>query len=389
MGQTAYAAALGSAFTGQFYATGGLALIGGAAELAYNLSECNTPPPEPPNTGSDNCWEVTGGGIFQYSTPGGFVDNGFGYKKILSQEVVEIQGQLKSQGQIQQDDGQIQNYTVSHNGAPTQEVRLVGDCVSNEPAPPLPPHNPGDPIAPPQTHTDDDGCNWTIQATDAYVDEGGKWHTYYTITADNDACGGPFAYWSSENGPDWVQPNPDGPEPVPPPGANQCPDPCPDNSEDFSELKKLLEEIKACACKNEKPELAGTWISTRWISDSDSPAGERPLRKLFRYRSKSTRNDDQLRTYWSEFAWQAGSTVVGHKGAWWGEPQVWASSEAEGKRVLRFAGGEAGIDPDLDGQWVVGSSRSARYGQSGTMRLEKPRGTYWVTRRDGPSGVPL
>ena len=138
----------------------------------------------------------------------------------------------------------------------------------------------------------------------------------------------------------------------------------------------------------EKPKLEGTWISTRWVSDGDSPGGAKRLRKLFRYRSKSTRSADELRSYWSGIAWEAGPVIVQHKGAWWGTPQVWAATEEEGKRVIRFAAGEAGIDPDLDGEWIVGSSSSSRYGMSGKMRLEKPRGEYWVTRRDGPNGPP-
>ena len=142
-----------------------------------------------------------------------------------------------------------------------------------------------------------------------------------------------------------------------------------------------------CNC-NEKPKLEGTWISTRWISDGNSPGGERPLRKLFRYRSKSALTDEQLREYWADFTWQAGPVCVIHKGAWWGTPQVWTSTPEEGQRVLRFAGAEAGLDPDQTGEWLFGSSRSPRYGMSGTMRLEAPNGIRWVTRRDGPSSVP-
>ena len=153
----------------------------------------------------------------------------------------------------------------------------------------------------------------------------------------------------------------------------------------------LLEKVNLIpydVCAPKKPELDGTWISTRWVSDGDSPGGTKRLRKLFRYRSKSTRDVDQLRAYWSGFTWQAGPAIVWHTGAWWGEPKVWAASEAEGKRVLRFAAAEAGLNPDLDGEWRVGSSRNPRYGQTGTMRLDQPRGAYWVTRRDGPNGLP-
>ena len=138
----------------------------------------------------------------------------------------------------------------------------------------------------------------------------------------------------------------------------------------------------------EKPTLAGDWISTRWVSDSPSPGSKQHLRKLFRYRSKSTRTNDQLQTYWSTFIWQAGPVCVIHKGAWWGTPQVWAASADEGKRVIRFAAGEAGIDPDQVGEWHASSSRSARYGMSGRMRLAEEQGEQWVTRREGASGLP-
>ena len=145
---------------------------------------------------------------------------------------------------------------------------------------------------------------------------------------------------------------------------------------------------KTPICREQKPQPEGTWISTRWISDGNSPGGERPLRKLFRYRSKSTLTDEQLREYWADFVWEAGPVCVIHKGAWWGTPQVWAATAEEGKRVIRRAGSEAGLDPDQTGEWLTRSSDSPRYGMPGTVRLEAPNGTRWVTRREGPSAVP-
>ena len=169
---------------------------------------------------------------------------------------------------------------------------------------------------------------------------------------------------------------------------------CPGTSARVISHQKAIFEVlqthlnwKTPICR-EKPSLEGTWISTRWISDGNSPGGERPLRKLFRYKSKSTLSDEQLREWWSDFVWEAGSVCVIHKGAWWGTPQVWASTEEEGKRVIRRAGSEAGLDPDQTGEWIVSGSDSPRYGMSGTMRLEAPNGTRWVTRREGPSSVP-
>ena len=139
---------------------------------------------------------------------------------------------------------------------------------------------------------------------------------------------------------------------------------------------------------SEKPKLEGTWISTHWRSDADSPGGTQPLRKLFRYRSKSTRTNDELQVYWSDFVWTSGSVCVIHKGAWWGTPQVWAATAEEGKRVIRFAGAEAGLDPDQTGEWTISSSNSSRYGMSLKVRLAMEQGERWVTRREGPSGSP-
>ena len=110
------------------------------------------------------------------------------------------------------------------------------------------------------------------------------------------------------------------------------------------------------------------------------------LRKLLRYRSESSRNLGQLSAYWQDFTWTEGEVCVIHKGAWWGTPQVWAASPEEGKRVIRAAGAEAGINPDQTGQWATSSSDSPRYGMSGTMRLEEANGLRWVTRREGPDG---
>ncbi len=146
--------------------------------------------------------------------------------------------------------------------------------------------------------------------------------------------------------------------------------------------------IPYTTCATTKPKLEGQWVSTHWVSDNDSAGGTDKLRKLFRYRTKSERTTDELQQFWKQLVWESGPVIVGHKGAWWGTPKVWAIDEAEGKRVLRFAGGEAGIDPDLDGEWFVASSRSPRYGMTGTMRLAMKRGTYWVTSRDGPSALP-
>ena len=517
MGVNAYAAALGSAFTGQFYATGGLALIGGAAELAYNLAGCDgDPPPPPPDSGTDDrfCYESTTCELIVYYDPPNYGMTVFGATKAL--KIVGVDKTLISDiaatfvVRYIDCNGQQNSLNVAA-GPKDREFGLnTTNCTGGKPSDPII-HEPGDPIAPPQTHTDENGCNWTIQATNAYVDNSGAWHTYYTITADNPACGGPFGYWSSKDGPKWVQPDPVSPNPLPPPGANICPDPCPpvpDHSGQLNQIQNDLNQIKndiqngtncpdpckdhtgqlnqiqstvndiygkvanedgddlfetldrillianllagvlgtneqgedlypgvkytlqgVCEpvgegesqpirerqivqasglfaviaridalmlfmqdhlgyrtpiCAPTKPPLEGSWVTTRWKSDEIMDHSGRRLRKLFRYRSKSTRNLPELSEYWKCFTWKAGDVCVIHKGAWWGTPQVWAESEDEGKRVIRFAAGEAGIDPDQVGQWSVSGSRSPRYGMSATMRIQQEQGFPWVASRSGP-----
>ena len=136
---------------------------------------------------------------------------------------------------------------------------------------------------------------------------------------------------------------------------------------------------------NEPPVREGEWVTTRWISDEKMDHSNRRLRKLFRYRTKSTRNLGQLSTYWKDFVWESGDVCVIHKGAWWGTPQLWASTPEEGKRVIRFAGTEAGLDPDQVGEWIISGSDSPRYGMSGTMRIQMHEGFPWVAKRDGAS----
>ena len=387
MGEAAYTAAIASAFTGQFYATGGAALIGGAAELAFNLSGCDDAPPPPPSADAEYCYETEGCALIVWYDPPDF-NMSVGGLPSDAQRIDSTSFEPTPQYHPTYGTWTV-NYTKCTGGTGTYVFPTIGPagrnfgltnspCVAGKPAE-LPPHSPGAPIADPVFVPDPDtGCNWTIQATDAYVGDDGKWHTYYTVEADNDACGGPFAYWSSSDGPAFVPPTPPE-EPAPPPEQYPAQGCC-------DELKELLEEIKQCACGSPKPELLGDWVSIRFVSDGISPGGTNPLRKLFRYRSQSARSEQQLRDYWAGFTWEAGPVIVKHVGAAWGQPQVWASTAEEAKRVIRFAAGEAGIDADTDGKWVVTGSSAPRYGMPGTMRIQQYRGLDWVTSRLGPSG---
>ena len=135
-----------------------------------------------------------------------------------------------------------------------------------------------------------------------------------------------------------------------------------------------------------KPVLEGDWVTLRFESDEPSPNGHSPIRKLLRYRSKSGAELGSITDYWRGFTWTTGPVSVQHADAWWGTPQVWAVSADEGKRVLRHVAGEAGIDPDQVGRWIISGSRNARYGVSLPVKLKDLDGGPWVTQRDAASG---
>ena len=145
---------------------------------------------------------------------------------------------------------------------------------------------------------------------------------------------------------------------------------------------------KQLTCASPRPALAGDWVTIRFESDAISEMGDRPIRKLFRYRTLSGRSIGQLSEYWASFTWTAGNVCVIHSDAPWGTPQCWAESVDEGKRVIRFAAAESGFDPDAVGKWTVSFSRNPRYGQRGSMRVKSIEGYPAVTSRDGSDGLP-
>jgi hypothetical protein len=410
IGLGAYGAAFGSVFTGQYWVTAGLIAIGGAAELAYNLGGCNGPPPPPPDT--SKCWEYTGEEnssieVFNPGTGDISDDNNWNRlgpaKRITSVQrgVSDAESSfiLVTRINCVLADGSARDYQFRDE----YEWRLTAPEGETCKTPGLPRPADDTPIGPPITYTDDQ-CIWTITPMDAYVDDEGFWHTYFVITSNNPTiCGGPYGYWSSRRGPQWDEPDtpfPPTPEPptackagpAGPPGPQGPQGPKGDPGEGGcscdairdlldpldKKLDQILENLTPC-----KPILEGQWVTTRWISDEKMVDSNRRLRKLFRYRTKSSRDLGQLSAYWEQFSWRAGSVCVRHTGAWWGDPQVWAESPEEGKRVIRHAATEAGLNPDQIGQWAVSSSRSPRYGMSGTMKVLRHLDFPWVASRDG------
>ena len=131
------------------------------------------------------------------------------------------------------------------------------------------------------------------------------------------------------------------------------------------------------------PKAEGEFRTIGFISEETSPNGKSRLIKRFRYRSVSGIGLDALIDYWKDFTFSAGPVIVQHRGASWGTVKCWAASANEGKRVIRHAAGEAGIDADKVGRWEISGSSSTRLGVSGTMKVNQAGGYYWITARDG------
>ena len=148
----------------------------------------------------------------------------------------------------------------------------------------------------------------------------------------------------------------------------------------------LLWRTPTCATSSPK---VGDYRTISFISDEESPNGNRRLTKRFRYRSSSGVGLDGVVEHWRSFVWSSGPVCVQHRDSQLGAPQVWAASIDEGKRVIRHAAAEAGIDPDSVGRWEVSGSDNPRYGMPGTMRVNTAGGYYWITSRLGPDQRPL
>lgn len=113
-----------------------------------------------------------------------------------------------------------------------------------------------------------------------------------------------------------------------------------------------------------------------------------PREKRFTYADRTGKSQAEHVKHWLGFKWSAGNVVVKARGIW-GECQVWASSEAEGKRVIRHGLTFGGFNPDdpSQGSWSSAEAKG-RNGQPGTYGLAITRYGALVSKRDGPNGQP-
>ena len=283
-------------------------------------------------------------------------------------------------------------------------IQYAGD--DPDPDPPLPPPAP-------YTHVTEEGCSLTVNFEAWGQMPDGTAGPIFRIepAADTKASGGviggcnfnPTIVYSPGGGGGGDGGQPPGPIPVP-----YLPDPDDDGNPLWKKLLEAalagavsglvqnlfdqtdakLDQLLECACP-ENPVQEGDYRTISFRSDETSPYGKSRLRKRFKYRSQSGLDLGAVVDHWRDFTWQAGPITVSHFGSALGAPQVWAASIDEGKRVIRHAGREAGIDPDQVGKWGIGGSDNARYGVSDTMRVDTTGGYYWITARDGSNGRPI
>lgn len=111
--------------------------------------------------------------------------------------------------------------------------------------------------------------------------------------------------------------------------------------------------------------------------------------KRLGYRAQVPVSQEGQAAHWAGFTFQGGPWQVIYKGPW-GQMQVWASSEVEGRRVIGHACAAAGIDPaDLEGEWFAAVSSAPRLQRVATYRVADKFGLPVVTVRPGPDGPPL
>ena len=381
----AAAAAWGSAYTGQVWGTVGFGAVSAALAAASAANGCYSPPPTDPPTAGDYMF-----GCIKATAQRRIVSNSGAWSGYTAAEIVSVSKRE------QEDYWNVEVYerpndldTVTHwihsNNSWSKpdfawglDPDGPGECERTADEPVMP-----DPPTPIPIPDPDTGCTWNVTMADSYLNQRGNLVVLYKATSnDPDTCG-PDQYWWHETGKDPTpitpEPKPDPDPPIPPPEPLPCCD----------DIKTKLDEIKECACSSDEQPLEGDYRTITFISDENSPEGKSRLSKRFRYRSSSGVGLSGVVDHWRAFTWQAGAVCVSHKGSTLGAPQVWAATAEEGKRVIRHAAGEAGIDADQVGRWLVSGSVDPRYGMPGTMRVNTKGGYYWITSRLGPDQRPL
>lgn len=159
----------------------------------------------------------------------------------------------------------------------------------------------------------------------------------------------------------------------------------------IADMLQYSKELKQPTCSPTPPpiQLTGEPVTIHFVSTENSPSGDKPLRKVFRYRDQTAAPLINHVNHWADYSWQAGPVIVVSTGLSWGQVKVWAASIGEGKAVIQHAAAIAGVDLNAkDHKWIISSSPDLRYGQQGTMVVQrfKRDGGYYISKRPGPDG---
>jgi len=147
---------------------------------------------------------------------------------------------------------------------------------------------------------------------------------------------------------------------------------------------------KQQTCAPTRRQAQGQPVTVNFIANTKPQGSSAYLRKTMRYRDQTETPEADHIDHWADFEWNAGPAIVTSHGASWGVVQVWAESDAEGRRVIEHAAAIAGVDLTAEGcRWEYSSPRSTRYGKTGTMRVEHDMtGSPCISKRAGSDGRP-
>ncbi len=163
--------------------------------------------------------------------------------------------------------------------------------------------------------------------------------------------------------------------------------------EGFKAMNQLLQQhlewkTPTCDAKVDTPKPEGQLVTTRWRSFEPSPVSGDRLRKLFRFRLKANKSLEQVTAHWKDFTWESGVYIVKANGPW-GQCQVWAKDEKEGRRVIMHALTHGGwLEKEEEAEWQIDEAKSSRYGIEATFGVDGSVNRPWITMREGPSGPP-
>jgi len=117
--------------------------------------------------------------------------------------------------------------------------------------------------------------------------------------------------------------------------------------------------------------------------------GRSRARKRLGYRDQGGASQAAHAAHWEGFTFTGGPWRVILSGRW-GQPQVWASSAAEGKRVLLHAAAGAGYDPGSDptARWEICEVSNGRHPAGRVYRVRQTAYGPQISKRVGPVGFP-